>query len=188
MDRALTAGDVTVRLVKGDLAQEAVDAVVVPTDGQFSGVGGVDAVMRAAGGADYIAALDAAKSEKGTLGMSEAVLVEAGALPAKNVILTVGPQWRDGYAGEFVALERAYMAPIRIAWEKEYETISFASIATGFFGFPDDRAAYVAFNTFVRELREKSGNLKEVRFVVPTDEKFAVYAAVWDEVVKTMMG
>lgn len=188
MDRALTAGEVTVRLVKGDLAQEAVDAIVVPTDGQLSDAGGVHAAVRAAGGEAYATALNALRADTETLAVSDAVLLETASLPSKNVIFTVGPRWRDGYAGEFVALERAYMAAVRIAWEKEFETLSFASISTGVFGFPDDRAAYVAFNTFVRELREKPGALKEVRFVVLEDDKFDAYLKIWAEVEKTMLG
>lgn len=187
MDRSLQTGEVTVRLVKGDLAQETVDVVIAPTDGEFSGVGGVDAALRAAGGDAYIAALNAVKSEKGTLGVSEVVLLKSTSLPSKNVILTVGPKWADGYAGEFVALERAYKAALTMAKKEEFETLSFASISTGFFGFPDDRAAYVAFNTFVRELAEKNGSIKEVRFVVKDEAKYEVYAKIWDEVVKTMM-
>jgi len=187
MDRELKAGDVTVRLVKGDLSKEAVDVVVGPTDREFSGAGGVDAALRAAGGDAYLTALAEKKEEHGPLETSDAVWIQATSLPAKNVILTVGPKWADGYAGEFVALERAYKAALSLAQKHEFETLAFASISTGFFGFPDDRAGYVAFNTFVRELSEKSGSIKEVRFVVEDDEKFKVYEGIWDEVVRTMM-
>lgn len=187
MDRELKAGEVTVRLVKGDLAKEAVDVVIGPTDREFSGAGGVDAALRAAGGDAYIAALEAIKAENGPLETSGTVLIQTESLPSKNVILTVGPKWADGYAGEFVALERAYKSALKLAMANEFETLAFASIATGYFGFPDDRAAYVAFNTFVRELSEKSGSIKEVRFVVEDDVKHEVYAAIWDEVVLTMM-
>lgn len=188
MSRVLQAGNVSVRLVLGDVSQEAVDAIVNATDAELSGAGGVDQAVRAAAGASVAEEIAAWKAEHGSLGVSEAVMTRGGSSQASHIIHVVGPRWKDGYAGEFVALERAYMAPINLAIENDFKTLAFCSIATGHFGFPDDRAGYVAFNTFIRELREKSGNIQEIRFVVPTQAKYDVYAKVWDEVVRTMMG
>lgn len=186
MSRTLDIAGVTVSLVTGDLSSEAGDAVVVPIDGALTGSGGVAAAMRAAGGASFQAALDALREEKAPLSAGEVALLATDSLPAKNVILSVGPDWRDGYAGEFVALEHAYHGALKVAIAEEYERIAYASIATGAKAFPDDRAAYVAINTFVRELPESAGALKEIRFVVPA-EKLEIYGPIWDEIARTMV-
>lgn len=188
MNRVLQAGNVTVRLVLGDVSQEAVDAIVNATDEELSGAGGVDQDVRAAAGADVVDEIAAWKAEHGALGVSDAFLTSGGKSLAGHIIHVVGPRWKDGYAGEFVAIERAYMSVINTAISNDFKTLAFCSMATGHFGFPDDRAGYVAFNTFVRELREKSGSIEEIRFVVPTQAKYDTYAKIWDEVVLTMMG
>lgn len=186
MSRTLDIAGVTVSLVAGDLSSEEVDAAVVPMDGALTGSGGVAAAMLAAGGESYQRALEALREEKAPLSAGEVALMATESLRAKNVILSVGPDWRDGYAGEFVALEHAYHGALKVAIAEEYERVAFASIATGAKAFPDDRAAYVAFNTYVRELPVSSGALKEIRFIVPA-EKLEIYGLIWDEIARTMI-
>ena len=188
MSFTLEAGAVRVELVKGDIAEQAVDAIVVPTSPELSGEGEVASRILEAGGPSVSSALAAARESSAPVALSANVKTEGGDLPAKNVIYAVGPQWKDGYFGEFVALERAYVHALQVAIAEDYESLAAVSISTGGNGFPDDRAAYVAFNTFIRELREQSGKLQVVRFVVKDDAKFEVYAKIWAEVRRTMMG
>lgn len=188
MSLTLAAGPVTVQLVKGDIAAQDVDAIVVPTDASLSGEGEVASWILAQGGEALASALAEARATSTPVRLSQHVLTTGGALPARNVLHTVGPVWADGYGGEFVALERVYLYGLERAIADGFKSIAFASVSTGANGMPDDRAAYVAFNTFVRELREKSGNIEEVRFVVKDEAKFAVYSEIFAEVKRTMMG
>lgn len=188
MSLTLSAGPVTVQLVKGDIASQDVDAIVIPADEELSGLGEVATGVLSKAGGDVVAALAQARETSAPVKLSQNVVTPGGALAARHILHSVGPKWHDGYGGEFVAIERVYLYALERAIAEGWTSLAFASIATGGNGVPDDRAAYVAFNTFVRELREKSGNIQELCFVVKDDAKFEVYAQIFEEVKRTMMG
>jgi len=74
----------------------------------------------------------------------------AGRLPAKWVIHTVGPVWRDGHHGEDELLASCYRSCFALAEQRHLRTIAFPSISTGAYGFPIERAARIA----VREAQQ----------------------------------
>ncbi len=65
-------------------------------------------------------------------------------LPAKFVIHTVGPVWRDGRHGEDELLAGCYRSCFALVGQHGIRTIAFPSISTGAYGFPMDRAARIA--------------------------------------------
>ena len=65
-------------------------------------------------------------------------------LPAKWVIHTVGPVWRDGNHGEDELLASCYQNSLAVAAQHGLTTIAFPSISTGAYEFPLDRAARIA--------------------------------------------
>lgn len=188
MGLTLVAGNVKIQLVQGDIAEQAVDAILIPTAPSLDGEGEVASWVLQQGGASVASELAALRADAAPVKLSRHVLTSGGSLPAKNILHVVGPVWKDGYNGEFVALERVYLYALERAIADGYTTLAVASIATGGNGFPDDRAAYVIYSTFVRELREKSGSLQEVRIVIKDAAKFDVYATILGEVERTMMG
>ena len=182
--------DVTIRLVQGDITEQEVDAIVNAANSSLLGGGGVDGAIHRAGGP---AILDECKEiirEIGALETSGAVATTAGELPAKMVIHTVGPVWKGrGMHGEMVELERAYNACLALATEKGAQTMAFPSISTGAYGFPVDRAAYVAFMTMRRYIVETPEHgLEELRMVLFSNEDFDTYGEVLEEVIDTMIG
>ena len=67
-------------------------------------------------------------------------------LPAKKIIHTVGPVYRDGTRGEKVLLENCYKNSLKLA-EKYREdnklsevTIAFPCISTGVYGYPKEES------------------------------------------------
>ncbi len=179
----------TIRLVQGDIVEQQVDAVVNAANSTLMGGGGVDGAIHRAGGPAILAACKEIIAEIEKLETGKAVITTGGELPAKFVIHTVGPVFKDGYHGEYTSLEHAYWHSLELARdEEEIRTVAFPSISTGAYRFPVEEAALVALNTFVRFAREFPDALDEIRLVTFSDDDSAAFRARFDEVIQTMLG
>ena len=70
-------------------------------------------------------------------------------LPAKFVIHTVGPVYRDGQHGEPEKLASCYRTSLQLTLENGCKSVAFPCISTGVYGYPIGEAAEIA----VREVR-----------------------------------
>ena len=147
-----------IELVEGDITKQAVDAIVNAANTTLLGGSGVDgAIHRAAGPA----LLDECR-KLGGCATGHAKITKGYRLPAKWVIHTVGPVWRDGRHGEDELLASCYRSSFALALEHGVSTIAFPSISTGAYGFPMERAAQIA----VREAKSFLGGNATVERVV----------------------
>lgn len=91
-----------IRIEQGDITKLAVDAIVNAANQVMLGGGGVDgAIHRAAGRELYEACLKVSEVRPGVrCPTGEARITPGVKLPAKFVIHTVGPVYRDGQHGE----------------------------------------------------------------------------------------
>lgn len=80
----------------------------------------------------------------------EARITPGFKLPAKFVIHTVGPVYRDGTHGEPEKLAACYRNSLALAAESGCKSVAFPCISTGVFGYPAEDAAEIA----VREVQE----------------------------------
>jgi O-acetyl-ADP-ribose deacetylase (regulator of RNase III) len=168
---------VTLRLVQGDITEEAVDAIVNAANPSLMGGGGVDGAIHRRGGP---AILDACKSIRRDqypdgLPTGRAVVTTGGALPARHVIHTVGPVWHGGDRGEAGLLADAYRNVMALAHAHHLRTVAFPSISTGIYGFPIDRAAPIALRTVADALRRSPGAFDEVRFILFSSADLETY-------------
>ena len=141
-----------IKIVKGDITTLAVDAIVNAANQVMLGGGGVDgAIHRAAGRELYEACRKVPEVRPGVrCPTGEARITPGFKLPAKFVIHTVGPVYRDGQHGEPEKLAACYRNSLALAVENGCKSIAFPCISTGVYGYPIEDAAAIA----VREVKE----------------------------------
>ena len=134
---------------RGDITQLDVDAIVNAANRTLAGGGGVDgAIHRAAGPELLEACLALPEMSSGVRCLvGEARITEGYKLAAKHVIHTVGPVWHGGEQNEAALLASAYRSALWVATTHELDTIAFASISTGAYGYPIYDAAQLAVDT-----------------------------------------
>ncbi|MDH3650850.1 MAG: macro domain-containing protein, partial [Saprospiraceae bacterium] len=77
--------------IKGDITTLEVDAIVNAANHELRGGGGVDGAIHRAGGSQIMEQCNIIRKEQGGCPTGQAVYTEAGFLPARYVIHTVGP-------------------------------------------------------------------------------------------------
>ena len=138
-----------IRIVQGDITTLAVDAVVNAANRRMLGGGGVDgAIHRAAGPELFEACLKVPEVRPGVrCPTGEARITPGFRLPAKFVIHTVGPVYRDGRHGEPERLVACYRNALALAAEYNCRSVAFPCISTGVYGYPIEDAAKIAVDT-----------------------------------------
>jgi O-acetyl-ADP-ribose deacetylase (regulator of RNase III) len=127
-----------VEVIQADITTLPVDAIVNAANSLLLGGGGVDGAIHRAAGPRL---LDATRQ-----------ITPGYDLPAKWVIHTVGPVWQGGNAGEDELLAACYRESLKLASSIGARTVAFPAISTGAYGFPMERAAWIAVNEVVSHL------------------------------------
>ena len=176
--------DMKIKVVKGDITALAVDAIVNAANQVMLGGGGVDgAIHRAAGGELYEACLKVPEVRPGVrCPTGEARITPGFRLPAKFVIHTVGPIYRDGLHGEPEKLVDCYRNALALAVENGCKSIAFPCISTGVYGYPKEDAANIAVREVKGFLSRAEERLRaeeglEVIFCCFSDLDAAIYAS-----------
>jgi len=175
----MNGGEAAVRrieLVQGDITTQVVDAVVNAANTTLLGGGGVDGAIHRAGGPEILAACRAI----GGCATGDAVITPGGRLPARHVIHTVGPVYRDGRGGEADLLASAYRRSLEVASANHLRSIAFPSISTGAYRFPVADAARIAVRTVAAYL-DGHAEIELVRFVLFSEADLAVYRQALEE-------
>jgi O-acetyl-ADP-ribose deacetylase (regulator of RNase III) len=158
--------DGRIRLIQGDITRVPVDAIVNAANSELRGGGGVDGAIHRAGGPSIMADLERRYGARRHCPTGQAVISDAGALPARFVVHAVGPVWHGGDRGESELLAGAYRTALDLAAAAGCRTVALPSISTGIYGYPIDQAAPLALSTVRAWLDEHPGVLDEVTFVL----------------------
>lgn len=164
-----------IKVVRGDITEINVDAIVNAANTSLLGGGGVDGAIHKAGGIAILNECISIRDKQGGCRVGEAVITTAGNLPARFVIHTVGPVWRGGMKNEATLLANAYRNSLMVAEENGVETIAFPNISTGVYGFPRERAAVIAV-TAVKEFLKSDHKIKDVIFVCFEADNYNIYS------------
>ncbi len=163
-------------IVRQDITKIEVDAVVNAANIDLQKGGGVCGAIYKAAGAEE---LEAACSMIAPIRTGEAVITPGFSLPAKYIIHTVGPVYRDGMQGEEALLRSSYRNSLNLAVENECESIAFPLISSGIYGYPKEEALHVA----IEEIRDfLSGHDIDVYLTVFDKDAFRISENLLGEV------
>jgi len=179
MEKLFPGGKI-LRLLVGDITRVPADAIVNAANAALAGGGGVDGAIHRAGGPVIMEELDQIRTRIGRCATGDAVATTAGALPAKWVFHAVGPVYRDGRHGEAALLASCYTTCLKMAEERDVQTISFPSISTGAYGYPMEEAASIALDTVARYLERPEARVREVIFVLFDRRAYDAHARLLD--------
>lgn len=168
-------------VVEGDITELAIappvrkrfaeaGAIVNAANTALLGGGGVDGAIHRAAGPELLKAC----RPLGGCPTGEARITPGFNLPARWVIHTVGPVWRDGEHGEDALLASCYRNSLQLAAQHDVRAIAFPAISTGVYRFPRARATDIAVST-VRETLQEPGMPQDVLFVCFSAEAAASY-------------
>ena len=156
--------------VQGDLTTQRVDAIVNAANNAMRGGGGVDGAIHRAGGPAVLE--DCIARFPDGLATGDAGWTTAGALPARWVIHTVGPNYATGQRDREL-LVSCYRRSLEVADELGARTVAFPLISAGIYGWPKDDAIAAAVET----IRGTTSTVEEARLVAFDAATFAAVCA-----------
>lgn len=165
-----------IELLKADITEINVDAIVNAANTSLLGGGGVDGAIHRKGGKVILEECIQIRNRQGGCKTGEAVITNAGNLPSKFVIHTVGPVWNGDKEEKSKLLADCYENSLNLAVENGIKTIAFPNISTGIYHFPKDKAAEIAINT-VKDF-DRSSQIDKVIFVCFDDENYEIYKEI----------
>lgn len=162
-----------VTLVRGDITEQAVDAVVNAANSSLLGGGGVDGAIHRRGGPEILEECRRLRASYYGRGLptGEAVATTAGRLPARWVIHTVGPVWAAD-EDRSALLASCYRRSLEVADELGARTVAFPAVSTGAYRWPTADGARIAVET----VRSTPSEADEVFFVLLDDAAYDAFA------------
>lgn len=158
--------------IKADITQLNVDIIVNAANTSLLGGGGVDGAIHRAAGPKLLAEC---KTLNGcATGMAK--ITKGYQLPAKHIIHTVGPVYRDGQHQEPELLASCYVESMRLAQQHQAKTIAFPAISCGVYHFPVDQAAKIAIE-IISNILDENNDIEMVYFVCFSDQILQAYHA-----------
>jgi O-acetyl-ADP-ribose deacetylase (regulator of RNase III) len=164
-----------ITLVRGDITEQRVDAIVNAANSSLLGGGGVDGAIHRRGGPAILAECRTLRATTFPAGLptGQAVATTAGDLPARWVIHTVGPVWvRSPDRSDL--LRSCYLRSLAVADELGAASVAFPAISTGAYRWPIEDAARIATDA----VRAARTDVAEVRFVLFDQAAYATFAQV----------
>jgi O-acetyl-ADP-ribose deacetylase (regulator of RNase III) len=149
------------QVIDGDITTLAVDAIVNAANESLLGGGGVDGAIHRAAGPGLLEECRAL----GGCPTGEARITSGHSLPARHVIHTVGPIWRES---------------LRLAAHHDLRTIAFPAISTGVYGYPVQAASEIAVVT-VRDSLIEAPTVEKVVFCCFGAEVAGLYQAILED-------
>jgi O-acetyl-ADP-ribose deacetylase len=166
-------GGMDLTVVRGDITEQDVDAVVNAANRAMRGGGGVDGAIHRAGGPAVLE--DCIKRFPRGLATGDAGWTTAGNMAARWVIHVVGPNYRGGETDRSL-LTSCYSRALAVADELGARSVAFPLVSAGIYGWPKDDAIAAAVST----LRDTATQVEEARMVAFDAGTYAALVAAVD--------
>lgn len=165
-----------VQIVRGDLTEDAADAIVNAANPGMLGGGGVDGAIHRAAGPALLEACRAVPEvgPEVRCPTGEARITPGFGLSARYVIHTVGPVY-SGSPRDAELLASAFRSSIELAIHEGLRSLAFPAISCGVYGYPIHEAAAVA----AKVVGEGPWDLDEIRFVLFSEDAFAAFTSAF---------
>lgn len=179
--RERKVGNGRIEVVRGDIVEEKVDAIVNAANMSLLGGGGVDGAIHDAAGKGLLEECRKLPADdKGVrCPTGEVRVTGAHGLKARFIIHGVGPIYderRPDRAADL--LRRVYESALEEAHVRGCRSIAFPAISTGVYRYPIDEAAFIAVGAANRFLASHTdGPIELVRFVLFSDRDYEVFGA-----------
>ena len=157
------------QIVQKSIAEMCCDAIVDPTDSSYSGSGGADRAIHAAGGLP----LELFCSGLAPLKPGKMAVSPGFGLPCKNIIHIIGPVWQGGDHNEEELLRDCYINAIVTAKMLCARSVAFPLISSGRFGFPKDLVLSIAVDTISKYMMADDPD-REFYICIPDRNAFVV--------------
>ena len=131
-------------VVRGDITDQQVDAIVNAANRRMRGGGGVDGAIHRAGGREILE--DCIARFPDGLPTGQAGWTTAGRLPARWVIHVVGPNHTAGERDRGL-LTSCYANALHVADELGARTVALPLVSAGIYGWPREDAVDAAVDT-----------------------------------------
>ncbi|WP_394774957.1 O-acetyl-ADP-ribose deacetylase [Flavobacterium sp.] len=162
-----------IEILKADITEIKVDAIVNAANTSLLGGGGVDGAIHRKGGKAILDECIQIRNKQGGCKVGEAVITTAGNLPSKYVIHTVGPVWNGDKEQTNSLLASCYQNSLDLAVQNGIKTIAFPGISTGIYKFPKDKAAEIAIKSV--RIFDKLSKIDKIIFVCFDEESYEIY-------------
>jgi O-acetyl-ADP-ribose deacetylase (regulator of RNase III) len=162
-----------IEVVRGDITEQDVDAIVNAANAHLAHGGGVAAAIAVAGAPEVATESRAWVDAHGPVPPGGAAVTSAGSMPADHVIHVVGPVYRDRQDNEAL-LGEAVRVALDTAVGVDARSIAMPTISAGIYGYPPAEACRVIVESVATWLSD-GGDLDEVRLVAFNDDIADLY-------------
>ncbi len=158
-----------IKIIKGDITELKVDAIVNAANNKLVMGGGVAGVIRRKGGKE----IEDEAVKKGPIEIGEVVATAAGKLPAKYVIhaATMGMDFKT----DEVKIRNSCRNALRVADELKIKSIAFPALGCGVGGFSLVAAAKIMAQEAFGHLKENKTSLQKIVFCLYDQEALDIF-------------
>ncbi|XP_073490642.1 protein mono-ADP-ribosyltransferase PARP14-like [Aquarana catesbeiana] len=171
----------TLSVYKDDLCRHNVDVIVNVANEDLKHIGGLAKAILDAAGPKLQDDCDQIINKDGKLFTGDSVITDAGKLPCKQIIHTIGPRWDANSCSNCEwLLQKAITTSLQLASEKSHSSIAIPAVSSGVFGFP----LKLCVENIVEAIRDyvetpgQQSNLQRIHLVDINDETVNIFSEV----------
>jgi len=162
--------NVVFRIVKADITERRVDAIVNAANSYLRHGGGVAAAILRKGGPT----IQEESNKIGYVPVGSAVVTSSGNLSCNWVIHAVGPRMGEGQ--EDLKLRKVIENVLKVATRNKIKSISIPAISSGIFRFPKDKCAEILIDESRKFVQQNSDKfLTLIEFCIFDEETYAYF-------------